>query len=368
MLMENILNQLKIEGVSCSLVGQVDTLDDEKTNTDLIFSDNDGEVVLEISGGHIKTKNFNSSNIVPTQYIEKIIHNPKCDIRKSELRILDIGNSFSGVATGNYGDGDDYLEEMINAAGIDVSNIAYCKLNMSGGSYKDWYDTYHDLNTKTYNFSTTFGTLSIVTPTGSAENGEKFRNTLTVNKWDIIIIHQKSLYSNDFESWLTDEESGYLKEYIKILKTLQPQAELATYIVHSAPRDNANTDERWNEIAISAQKMAKMYDIDKIIPYGTAVQNVRNSSANPTHSTLTSDSVHVNKGIGQYAAAACTFESIIAPRYGISIYGNTFRTSEEATSYIIPVTNNNAKIVQMCAIDAVNDMYNLEHVDSTSDL
>jgi len=41
----------------------VPTIDDTRANTDLDFSDEDGNVVMRLSDGHIITKNFNSSNI-----------------------------------------------------------------------------------------------------------------------------------------------------------------------------------------------------------------------------------------------------------------------------------------------------------------
>jgi hypothetical protein len=352
-------------------------VEEDDSSSSFSIIDPNGNAIVQFSRGHIKTKKFDSSKVgaggsagLPSQneieYISKIIHNPHVDLRKQELKILDIGNSFTSVALGTCGTGDKYLSEMINAAGIDKNSFAYCSLIRGGASFSDWYNVYHDADSKGYAFKKNLGTLPINTPDGSSSSSALFKDVLANDDWDVILVHQKSVYSNDFSLWVGDGKGGKMRDFIKILKTTNPQACIGTYIVHSAPTNNIDTDARWAEIADSTKRFAAMYDIDLIIPYGTAVQNARLSAANPNNSTFCGDGTHVDKGLGQYVAAGATYESIFAPRYGVSILGNTFRTSEAASDYVIPVDENNVGIAQMCVIEAVNDFYTVKNIASDS--
>lgn len=86
------------------------------------------------------------------------------------------------------------------------------------------------------------------------------------------------------------------------------------------------------------------YGIDFIIPYGTAVQNLRASSLNDGRDFST-DGTHLADGLGDYVAACCYWQSVFAPRFG-SIEGNTFRITDldEDTKGVKNVTDETAPI------------------------
>lgn len=299
-------------------------------------------------------------NFVPCMY------NPRVDIRKKELRILDIGNSYTVDTT-------HYLPQIVNAAGIDVSDMCIYTAIRSSGSFKTWVDTYYDADTKGYSIGRLLGGLTANT-TGISEagNGEKFRNTLANNEWDVIIIHQVSNYAPYYEEWKGKEESGYLDEFIRIIRKHQPNAAIGCLLVHSywsgfSGNKEGSSKERWRLIAESTKKFAKDYGIDFIIPYGTAIQNLRETSLNNEYD-LTVDGTHCANGIADYTAACTYYQSVIAPRYGGSVLGNSARIEVEQTgtypSSEISVTDDNALICQKAAFIACYDRYEVNNPEN----
>ena len=136
-------------------------------------------------------------------------------------------------------------------------------------------------------------------------------------------------------------------------------------LVHSYWSDYpSNTEgssyERWKLIAESAKKLRANYGINFIIPYGTAIQNLRSSSLNTEHD-LTNDGTHCADGLADYTASCAYFQSLIAPRYGISVLGNPYRVAVNQTGIYpeseISVTDENALIAQKAAFLACYNWY-----------
>ena len=75
---------------------------------------------------------------------------------------------------------------------------------------------------------------------------------------------------------------------------------------------------------------------------------------------MTRDGTHCGYGLAQYTAACCYYESLIAPRCGISVLGNSARIDVSAKESMYPsvnVTDENALIAQEAAYLATKDMY-----------
>lgn len=317
-----------------------------------------------------KKVNDSINNVVILNGTPKFF-NPPVNFHKEELRILDIGNSYTGNSTR-------YLADLINSAGIDVSKICHYKLIMAGASFKDWYQCFYNKTNIAYTPTKTFGGLTADIAGGNdVYQGECFRNVLKNNKWDIIIIHTFSGYSTAYDKWGTQDISyGYLNEYIRLLRTLQPQASIGFLSVHSYMSSYSGNSEkssllRWQNIMEATKKLRVNYNIDFVIPYGTAIQNLRASSLNNQYD-LCSDGTHLGEGLAQYCASCAYYEALIAPIFGISVLGNKFVTEAYKTStYVesdIDVTKDNAPIAQKSAILAVNDWYSItnpENVDLT---
>ncbi len=278
-------------------------------------------------------------------------------LRKANLKVLDIGNSYTEDAT-------DLLPSIVKSSGSDVSDMCLYKAIRGGASFKNWYDRYYEKDNRDYSISKVLGGLTANIKTGSEKGtcGSLFREALEKEKWDVIIIHQVSTYAPYYDKWATTEDSGYLNELLYLLKELQPQATIGFLLVHSywdnySGNTQESSYERWKLIANSVKRLTEDYDISFVIPYGTAVENLRSSSLNNKYD-LTRDGTHCGFGLCRYTAACCYYERLIAPRSGISVLGNATRydASKDSSQYpATSVTDENAEIAQKAAILAVKN-------------
>ena len=342
--------------IESTIENQVESLSDQvESLSDQVESLSDQVTDLE--------ENPVPSTVAPHMY------NPPLNLQKEQLRVLDIGNSYTVDAT-------HYLPDIVTASEIDVSDICLYTATRGGASFKNWFDIYHDKDTVSYGVSKLFGGLEAnITGIAAIGNGERFRNTLINNEWDIIIIHQVSDYAPYFDRWEEDSNAGYLSKFIRLLRKHQPKAVIGFLLVHSYWSGyGGNTEksslERWKLIAKSAKKLRANYGIDFIIPYGTAIQNLRASSLNNEYD-LTADGTHCANGIADYTAACTYFQSLFSPRYGVSVLGNTARISVEQTetypSSDISVTDENAPICQKAAFLAAYNWYECINPDDIGD-
>lgn len=285
-------------------------------------------------------------------------------LKKAELRVLDIGNSYTDGAT-------HLLPLIANASKADLSTMCLYQCNRGGGSFKNWVDVYNDKDsTKVYTIGKVIGDLfaNVQIGRGEAGDGELFRKLLSNENWDIIIIHQYSLYAPYYSEWNTNSSAGYLDELISIIKEHQPNAKLGFLLIHSywsgySRNTEQSSYDRWQLIANSVKSFCEDYDVDFVIPYGTAIQNLRSSSLNNEYD-LTHDGTHCGYGLSEYTAACCYYESLIAPRCGISVLGNSARidVSNIASKYpSVNVTDENAHIAQKAACLATKDMYHCQN-------
>lgn len=289
------------------------------------------------------------------------MYNPPLNLQKDTLRVLDIGNSYTDDAT-------HYLPLLVEASGIDVSDMCLYKAIRGGASFKNWYDIYFDKDAVTsYEVQKVLGGLNAdISGISAKGNGEKFRNTLSNNKWDLIVIHQVSTYAPYYNRWEEDSDAGHLNDLIRLIRKHQLDATIGFLLVHSywdgySENMERSSLERWKMIAESAKKLSTNYGIDFIIPYGTAIENLRASSLNNEYD-LTIDGTHCALGLADYTAACCYFQCLLAPRYETSILGNTARWSNNGetgtySSSIVDVTDDNALIAQKAAFIAGNNWY-----------
>ena len=299
------------------------------------------------------------------------ITNPNCRTDKSTFRVLDIGNSFTQDCVA-------YLPNLVSYLvankGLDVSNISFSKAYRGGASYKNWFDIFHDQDTSDYSISKDFGGLTETYTGGhAAGNGEMFRNCLKDHHYDLIIIHQVSTYSGTSDSWEGTGTDGYLKEFVQLLRYYQPQAHIGFLMVHASPRQQktgeTNTREQWRRIADSANWIARNYDMDFIVPAGTAVENLRISNVAPNAAhQLTRDNHHMADGLCRYTGTCAYWESVFAPYFGISCYnsGWVYQQVTPPSGYetdTVQITAVNAQVAQMCAMLANTDRYTLNNPD-----
>ena len=101
------------------------------------------------------------------------------DLTKKDLKVLDIGNSYTEDATA-------YLKLIAEASGSDLSDMCLYKLMAGFASFRSWYNTVTDSNPHTYSFKKVLGGINVVTPEKNATNdyGTLIRSVLKDNEWD----------------------------------------------------------------------------------------------------------------------------------------------------------------------------------------
>ena len=312
---------------------------------------------LKESVDELESRIENASGTVPQMY------NPPVNFQKADLKVLDIGNSYTQ-------DAQTYLPQIIQASGIGTDFSLY-RAFRPNGSFKTWVDCWNDADYETYNVAFCAGTqIGGISGNGYNNDGTLFRKALQTVKWDIILIHQVSTYSNDYSLWEGHGAGGYLQELIRLIRITNPQATVGYLMTHSYRGSYwANSEGssllRWKNIAEATKQLKLEYDIDFIIPYGTAVQNLRASSLNDSYE-FSEDGTHMGAGLGDYVAGCCYFESLLAPRYGVSILGNTFRITNlsESVGGRRNVTDETALVAQKAAILATLDMWTVSNPDN----
>ena len=295
-------------------------------------------------------------NAVPCMF------NPTMDFNKQDLKVFDIGNSYTL-------DAQHYLDAIIKSAGLE-SNYSLYRAHRSGASFKSWADCFNNQDSRDYNISKCSGKdIDGISGDGVAQNGELFRNALESVKWDVILIHQASAYANNYDLWQGTGDGGYLREFIQIIRKTNPQATIGFLLVHSyrsnySGNSEGSSLERWKNIAQSAKNLKANYGIDFIIPYGTAVQNLRASSLNDEYE-FSNDGTHLATGLGDYVAGCCYFQSLFAPRFGVSIFGNNYIITglDESLEGQKNVTSETALVAQKAAMLAAYNMWEVMNPD-----
>jgi hypothetical protein len=289
-------------------------------------------------------------------------------LKKSNLKVLHIGNSYTFDAVS-------YLPLIIDGTGADVSDLCIYRTMRAGGSFRNWYLIYNNKDFELdYQIEKVCGGIdaNITTGNGSAGDGSLLRKALTDEQWDIIFIQPVSSYAPYYEQWRGYGEGGYLNELLDIIKKDQPKAAIGIMLVHSYASDfPANTEEssykRWELITNSVERFCNDYKVDFVIPYGTAIQNLRASSLN-NELDLTCDGVHCELGLGRYTASCCYFQSIIAPRTGKSVLDDKTRINAayiHADSPVISVDDRTAPIAQKAALLAVEDWHSCSNPETS---
>ena len=291
-------------------------------------------------------------------------------LKKANLKILHIGNSFTFDAVS-------YLPLIVGSTGADVSDLCIYRTMRSGGSFKSWYDCYYDNDHELgYTIEKVIGGIdaNINTGSGMAGDGSLFRQALNDEQWDIVVIQPASAYSPYYEQWTGTGAGGYLNELLRLIKERQPQALVGIMLVHSYASNYAGNTEkssydRWKLIAESVESCCKDYNISFVIPYGTAVQNLRATSLN-NDMDLTADGVHCEYVLTRYTASCCYYQSVLAPRTGISVTNDKTRINKDlitSASPMISIDDDTAPIAQDTAVKAVENWYSVNKDTSHDD-
>ena len=113
-------------------------------------------------------------------------------------------------------------------------------------------------------------------------------------------------------------------------------------------------------IAAFGKNVMDNVPFDGIISTGVMLQNLRTSNLDNAMN-LTRDGYHMDNGISRYGASCTVFESILTPKFNVTLDGNTFRPNLTAdtgeSSYTTPVTDVNAPMALQAARYAIKSPY-----------
>lgn len=306
--------------------------DDE---ADLDFADDNGHVALRVSGGHIKTKNFDSANVVG-----KVI------------KVLIYGNSWAGDAVSYAGP---LLDEILN--GDAKVHIGFCYQRSS--SLQDHYNNADNNSSyeKFFYYNSDNGWVS--------ESSVSFNDALHLENWDIVLLQQVS-----GSAAIVNSYQPYLSYLIDIISSRANKPVKFGWIL-ARDKFNQSTHEQtpiWNNAKTIAQALLNSTLIDFVVPTGTATENARTTSLDELGIHLTNDGTHLQDGVPCLVEAYCFVLSILNV-YGFgnkSINGSKFipGATIQPNGSVIGVTSGNIVLAQKCAIFAFKNPFVITDIDN----
>ncbi|MDO6390121.1 DUF4886 domain-containing protein [Pontibacter sp. BT731] len=224
------------------------------------------------------------------------------------IKVLAIGNSFSEDAV------ESYLYELAAAKNIP---IVIGNLYIGGASLEQHWSNAQG-NAPAYDYR-------------KIEKGEKTNKSQTTieyavkdENWDYVSFQQVSGSSGKYETFTTPLPAlvKYVKERTTNPETRYVLHQTWAYSENSTHSDfpNYGNDQKamYASIVETYRKAKIAYDMDYVIPAGTAIQNGRNTLIGDN---FTRDGYHLDFGIGRYTAASTWFEALT----GISVVGNPYK-------------------------------------------
>lgn len=281
---------------------------------------------------------------VPEPAVNKRVKN-ELPAGKGTLKVLAIGNSFVD-------DPMAYFDALVRASGIDRASFCIYSASKSGASLDYWAETCANGDNVTITLRS--GQLTMAVKQAPLKK-------LLEQDWDVVTVQQVSTQAQDAGK-LTPSLPylvGQIREHCPNKNVVIAWQQIWSYWNGSLEL-SVNDWTRITEVA----ELTFDYEIDLIIPTGTAIQNARSSALNTAHG-LTRDGKHLGFGVGRYVAACAWFEALISPVYNISVVGNTaihaITENEQmiSTYETSAVTEENRTLCQQCAAAAVNDPFSL---------
>ena len=270
------------------------------------------------------------------------------------LKILCVGNSFTKNTMQYIGD---YKYSNITYQGIcsnlGISGVTIQRLYKDGASLQQ-YDEIGLTSEISDN-----GVLLVDVIGSTGKSSATTLGGLFAHPWDYVMFQQKSLLSGNYSSY-----EPYLTNLINKVKAncTNPNVKfiwLMTWKTGAAA---------YADIIAVTKKISNKFDI--VVPAGTAIQNIRNSSVNDSNANdFSRDGQHLNMGVGDYVAGCTFYASVLQQFTGKDVYNNNFSNSagehdSQSATGAVDVTDANRDICKECAVFAVLRPYNPTDVEN----
>lgn len=319
-----------------------------------------------------------------TDYIDSQIDNLKDEVSslKTEidtlqnsktLKILMFGNSFTHDSAGYV---PFILKSMYPNLNLELGIAFYsgCSLAQHLASLSGQNVTLDEQNItpQTYWYS-----LSINGGKWTTNYSKDGTDIIKDKDWDIITFQQNG--RNAFSNWNTYFKPFIYKIQKLIYEKVNKPVKLGWVLTHGsyAGTDLVTLKQNWQGTADNSQKVIQNSLADFIMPYGTAVQNLRNvydSSWGGQADLLGDDDVHMQEGLPCLTAAYCHAIKILElVGLPLSIIGNKLEPTKEwveeyalGPNYynddVMSVDDSNRFIAQACAIQAIKNPYTITDI------
>ena len=269
------------------------------------------------------------------------IRNAALPFMPDTLRILGIGNSYTS-------NGMLHLPQIAANNGLD--NVYFATLEYGGASLWMHWDFYQK-NQAVYGFRMSNPKIG----DWGDWNTEtiSLRQALKYAKWDVIVLQQYSA-----ESGLYHTYQPYLNQMLDEIALMSGNARVVfawqmTWAYGSKSNHPGFAYYEGNQALMSdkieeaTKYMNRETGVDIIIPTGAIIRDLRSSKYNNPPYDLTTDGVHLDLGLGCYAASAAWFETLVAPVFRTSVIGNPdVIENPDSVTTVIPVTPENREEIQ----------------------
>ncbi len=245
------------------------------------------------------------------------------------LRVLILGNSFSGDATA-------YLKEVADGAELDRNRFCVYNGMISGGGLAEWLETLESGTERSIYRMAGAIKMNVAGPLKDVLN----------QPWDVCVILQNSDASY---KWYGFENN--LPKLIEAIRSNCPNPQLQLAYMLPWTHTAKATETEWKGNISCAKKIASDYGV-KVLPVGTAVQNARNQGLD-NGMYLTRDNWHMCNGVGKFVATCALYEGLLSTFAKRSILDNPViyeLTPEEADARgAMAVDSSNERICKQCA-------------------
>lgn len=268
---------------------------------------------------------------------------PGPDVPGETCKILFIGNSLTLDAT-------TLLPDMLNAAG--VKNVEMTRIFHGAYTLPLYNDTYSDPDV------VSMRTWKAGDARWSGDETFKYspEEAVKADDYDIICIQE---YSGNACAWSwTPEEEAAVTGLIEKIRASQGDndPEIVFMFSHTFGKgyerlvNNFGDDnvKQFEACAGMIRQLLEVTGISRVISTAAVIQNLRTTGLNHEHDLTRGDGVHLDYGLGRYAAACVVFKTLITPVSGARIEDNPFRFSEyypHKALYTTPVTDENVPVV-----------------------
>lgn len=313
---------------------------------DLNITDEAGHVLMRLEGGHIKTKNFDSSSIGTSKH----------------LKICILGNSYTA-------DSWMYLPFILKNYGITIEVGCYIRSSGTIQNAIDEWNTGSSSVSSAFYYINTKNNESPAWQTVSTHASPLM--SVTYTNWDIVVLQQSSEASITYDTYTVARTLENL-----IIDNIGKDVMFGWNINHNRKSSGTDYEAIGNTILSNTSKICEREPISILFPYGTAIFNARTNNTLAAIGDGTnlwcSDKVHLQEGLPCYIANLANVQALFDRFYPhLSVVGDITRpTTANITAWAVKSTNGsstgvteaNCKLAQVCAVLANNYPFEIHNI------